>query len=174
MPLHRPFYISFYISICISTLPTQYTTFYVSLWRRAYAQNIRFYFLYRQYTNFLIVSICISTLPTQHTTFYVSLWRRASPGNVRLYFLYRQYINLFIFQFVSQHCLRSTLHFMFLSDEGTTLKTRFRFLYRHAVHQPFYISWFVSQPTENTTFVPLSDAMDNFLENSIYLLQITQ
>ena len=33
--------------------------------------------------------------------------------------------SLFIFRFVShdQHCLRSTLHFMFLSDEGTTFKT---------------------------------------------------
>ena len=69
------------------------------------------------------VEICISTLPTQYTTFYVSLWRRSYARNVRLYFLYRQYTNLFIFRFESQHCLRSTLHFMFLSDEGPTFKT---------------------------------------------------
>ena len=43
--------------------------------------------------------------------------------NVRLRFLYRQYSNLFIFRFIFQHCLRSTLHFMFPSDEGPTVKT---------------------------------------------------
>ena len=50
--------------------------------------------------------------------FCFSLTGRADAQNVRLYFLYRQYSNLFIFRFVSQHCLRSTLHFIFLSDEG--------------------------------------------------------
>ena len=62
-----------------------------------------------------------------------------------------------IFQFVSQHFLRSTLHFMFPSDEATTLKT-LDVLYRQYT---------------NTTFVPLS-VMDNLLGNSIQLLQITQ
>ena len=38
-----------------------------------------------------------------------SLTKGQSAWNVRLYFLYRQYTNLFIFWFVSQHCLRSTL-----------------------------------------------------------------
>ena len=42
--------------------------------------------------------------------FSVSLWRRANARNVRLYYPYRQYTNLFIFRFVSEHCLRSTLH----------------------------------------------------------------
>ena len=37
------------------------------------------------------------------------LWRRANARNVRLYYPYRQYTNLFIFRFVSEHCLRSTL-----------------------------------------------------------------
>ena len=41
----------------------------------------------------------------------ISLWRRANARNVRLYYLYRQYTHLFIFWFVSQHCLRSTLHY---------------------------------------------------------------
>ena len=36
--------------------------------------------------------------------------------------LCRQYTNLFIFQCVSQHWLRSTLHFMFLCDEGPTFE----------------------------------------------------
>ena len=29
----------------------------------------------------------------------------------------------FLYRFLSQHCQRSTLHFMFLSDEGPTFKT---------------------------------------------------
>ena len=61
-----------------------------------------------------------------HSIFYSSngsLWRRANARNVRLRFPYREYTNLFIFRFVSQHCLRRTLHFMFLSDEGPTFKT---------------------------------------------------
>ena len=55
--------------------------------------------------------------------FYVSLWRGANARNVRVYNPYQQYTNLFIFPFVFQHCLHSTLHFMFLSDEGPTFKT---------------------------------------------------
>ena len=51
------------------------------------------------------------------------LWRRANARNVRPRFLYRQYTNLFKFRFVSLHSLRSTLRFMFLSDEGPTFKT---------------------------------------------------
>ena len=38
-----------------------------SLWRRAYAQNVRLYNPYRQYTNLFLFSICTWTLPTQHT-----------------------------------------------------------------------------------------------------------
>ena len=38
-----------------------------------------------------------------------SLWRRGNARNVRLYYPYRQYTDLFIFRFVFQHCLRSTL-----------------------------------------------------------------
>ena len=76
--VHQPFY----ISICIWKLPTQHTTFYISLWQRANVQNVRFYFLYRQYTKLFMavhqtmylwqytkLFICIWTLPTQHTTF---------------------------------------------------------------------------------------------------------
>ena len=55
--------------------------------------------------------------------FCFSLTGRADAQNVKLYFLYRQYSNLFIFRFVYLQCLGSTLHFMFLSDEGPTLKT---------------------------------------------------
>ena len=47
LAVHKPFY----ISICISTLSTQHTAFHVSLWRRAYAQNVKLRVLYRQYTN---------------------------------------------------------------------------------------------------------------------------
>ena len=110
--LYYPYrqYTNLFISIFISTLPTQHTTFYVSLWRRAYVQNVRLRFLYRQYSNLFYILISISTLPTQHTIFYVSLWRRANGQNVRLYFLYPQYTNLSIFRFASLHCLRSTLY----------------------------------------------------------------
>ena len=83
---------AFYIG---STPTISYLDLYLNT---AYAAHQPFY-----------ISICIWTLPTQHTTFYVSLWRRAYAHNVRLRFLYRQYTNLFIFRFVSQHCLRSTL-----------------------------------------------------------------
>ena len=41
--------------------------------------------------------------------FYVSLWRTANARNIILDYSYWQYTNLFIFQFVSLHCLRSTL-----------------------------------------------------------------
>ena len=61
---------------------------------------------------------------------------------------------------------------MFVSDEGTTLKT-LDFAFYIGSTPTFYISRFVSQPTEKTKFVPLS-AMDNLLENSTYPLQITQ
>ena len=100
------------------------------------------------------ISICISTLPTQVTKFYVSLSRRATQYalNVRLYFQYRPYTNIFIFRYVFQHCLHSTLHFMFLSDEGTTLKTSdftfnigskqyrfiFRFVFQHCLHSTLH------------------------------------
>ena len=90
---------AFYIG---STPTISYLDLYLNT---AYAAHQPFY-----------ISICIWTLPTQHTTFYVSLWRRAYAHNVRLRFLYRQYTNLFIFRFVSQHCPRSTLHFMLLSE----------------------------------------------------------
>ena len=60
-------------------------------------------------------------------THVVSLWRRANARNVRLYNPYCHYtdhfIFLFTFRFVSEHCLRSTLDFMFLTDDGPTLKT---------------------------------------------------
>ena len=48
--VHQPFYIDLYLN----TAYTQHTTFYVSLWRRAYAQNVRLCFLYQQYTNLFI------------------------------------------------------------------------------------------------------------------------
>ena len=41
----------------------------------------------------------------------VSLWRRTNARNVRLCYPYRQYTNPFIFRFLSEHCLRSTLRF---------------------------------------------------------------
>ena len=44
-----------------------------------------------------------------HRFLPVSLWRRANARNVRLYYPNWQYTNLFIFRFVSQLCLRSTL-----------------------------------------------------------------
>ena len=70
---------------------------------------------------------------------WISLWRRAYARlNITLYFLYRQYINLFIFWFVSQHRLRSTLHFMFLW-RNITLET-LDFAFYIAGHQSFYIS----------------------------------
>ena len=69
---------------------------------------------------------------------------------------YRQYTNLFIFWFVFHHCLRSTLHFMFLSDEGPTFKTLdfafyigstptflyfdLYFITAYAAHYTFYVS----------------------------------
>ena len=105
--------------------------------------------LQRPFYIYFYISICISTLPTQHTAFYVSLWRRAHAQDVRRYFLYRQYTNLFIFWFVSQHCLRSTLHFMFLSDEETTLKT-FDFAFYFGSTPTFYMSWFFSQLIRRT------------------------
>ena len=46
----------------------------------------------------------------------VSLWRRANAQKCRLRFLYRQYTDLFIFRFVFQHCLRSTLRLLQYSD----------------------------------------------------------
>ena len=89
------------------------------------------------------ISICVSTLPTQHATFCVSLWRRAYAQNVRLRFLHRQWTNLFIFRFVFQHCLRSTLHFMFLSDEVRTLET-LDFAFYIGSTSTFYISICIS------------------------------
>ena len=68
--------------------------------------------------------------------------------------LKRQPLNekLFLFRIVFQHCLRSTLRFMFLSDEGPTLET-LDFTSISAVHQPFYISICISTlPTQDTTF----------------------
>ena len=99
------------------------------------------------------------TMPTQHTTFYVSLWRRVYAWNVRLYFLYRQYTNLFILRFVFQHCLRRTLHFMFLSDEGPTLETLyFTVLSISAVHQTilYFDLYFNTVYAAHYTFVSQS------------------
>ena len=67
--------------------------------------------------------------------------RSANVRNVRLYYPYRQYTDLFIFRFVSEHCLRSTLRLF---------QTLLSIL---AVHQPFYISICISTlPTQHTTF----------------------
>ena len=41
--------------------------------------------------------------------FLLNFLSEKGPRNVRLYFPYRQYTNLFIFRFVSQHYLCSTL-----------------------------------------------------------------
>ena len=50
--------------------------------------------------------------------------------------IYRQYTNHFKFRFVSQHCLRSTAHFMFLSDAARAYvrNVRLYFLYRQYVN----------------------------------------
>ena len=60
-----------------------------------------------------------ATLKTLDFTFYIGstptflyfdlYLNTAFTQNIRLYFLYRQYTNLFIFRFVSEYCLRSTL-----------------------------------------------------------------
>ena len=52
-------------------------------------------------------TFCIGSTPT---FLYFDLYvNTAFARNVRIYFLYRQYTNLFIFRFVYEHCLRSTL-----------------------------------------------------------------
>ena len=51
-----------------------------------------------------------------------SLCQRAYARNIRLRFLHRQYINPFIFQFVSQHSLRSTLTLRLFQQRGWLLK----------------------------------------------------
>ena len=71
-------------------------------------QNVRLYFLYRQYIN-LFMFFCDEgpTLETLDFTFYI--------GSIST----SLYFDLHI-----KHSLRSTLHFMFLSDEeGRTFET---------------------------------------------------
>ena len=55
---------------------------------------------------------CPSNLNWWYVYLLVSLWQRASAQIVRLYYPYWQYTNLFIFRFVSEHCLHSTLHLL--------------------------------------------------------------
>ena len=73
-------------------------------------------------TTFLYFDLCFNTAYAAHYILCFSL-TKAYVQNAKIYFLYRQYTNLFIFRFVFQHCLRSTLDFMFLSHEGPTFKT---------------------------------------------------
>ena len=49
---------------------------YVSLWQRAYARNIRFYYPYRQYTNLLNFDLYLNRLPiyVAHYTFISNLF----------------------------------------------------------------------------------------------------
>ena len=38
---------------------------------------------------------------------------------LRLYYSYQQYTNIFLFRFVSEHCLRSTLYYIFTISKFT-------------------------------------------------------
>ena len=92
--------------------------------------NFFFFFIYIYYFIILLFNIYIYYLLLYiiYVTFYYPLYIGSTPTilyfdlylntafarNVRLYFLYRQYTNLFIFRFVSEHCLRSTLYVYFI------------------------------------------------------------
>ena len=72
----------------------------------------------------MISPVYLRIICFKRTSYNVSLWRRAYAWKVRLSkrFLYQQYTNVFIFRFVSQHCLRSTLRlFHFRSVAGLVL-----------------------------------------------------
>ena len=58
------------------------------------------------------------------------------------YFL-KKYTKPFIFRFVFQHCLRSTLYFMFLSDERAYVQNvRLHFLYRQYTNLLYFDLYF--------------------------------
>ena len=76
----------------------------VSLWRRAYSQNVRPWFLYQQYTNFLYFNLYLNNAHTAHYIYftfwifpacYFEHWvstehscRRWQCNHLRFFFLY--------------------------------------------------------------------------------------
>ena len=94
----------------------------ISLWRRDNARNVRLYYPYWQYTDLFIFRfvspLCLrSRLRLYKKVGILPICKvKSNVSSVRLFsltkglrFLYQQYMDLFIFRFVSEHCLRSTL-----------------------------------------------------------------
>ena len=87
-------------------------------------------------------NILIGITPTfLYLDMYLNTTYAAHYVYFRLYYPCRHYTNLFIFRFVSEHCLRSTLCLF-----RTLLSVS-------AVHQPFYISICIWTPTQHAMFI---------------------
>ena len=74
---------SLFVFIHLPLLHSRFSLFHVSLWRRAYARNVRLYLLSVSAVHQpFYISICIWTLPTQHTTF-ISLYTSCTLYNLK-------------------------------------------------------------------------------------------
>ena len=78
---------------------------YIQCWNQHHCTSIKSCLLYKLFLYSRKIGIKLVTF----TDLYSRIGHWPYAQNVRLYFLYRKYTNLFIFWFVSEHCLRSTL-----------------------------------------------------------------